>query len=132
MSSKARLKRARLDGIYIFASVFAAFGAFLLIGSYAFSKPAPTNVPGTYKLSKYAVSGTQNTYNLSLSNSRTYCFSGQSLPSALILNPSSSKPTSYALNVSVSEACFNPDKSYDSVDIQIFSSSAKGLTIKVK
>lgn len=131
MTKISRTKRLRFDGIYIFASVFAAIGAFWLVGSYAFSKPAMTNTPGTYQLSKYAVSGTQNTYNLSFSANRTYCFKGNTLPNAVIVGPASGNPQTYTLTMSGNSACFNPYKSYSSVDLQILPSSNQNLQLIV-
>lgn len=132
MNHAQKIRRARFDGIYIFASVFAALGAFWLIGSYAFSKPQPTTTTGLYNLSDYAVNGTSGVYEMSLAASKEYCFSGKSLPSAVIVNPSSVSPETYSLAISEKYSCFTPTVAHDSVRLELLPSEAKPSQLLIR
>lgn len=121
LSKKLKLKRRKLDGAYIFASVFAVIGGFALLGTYAAHNSPPIFSQGTYSLSKYKTSEV-NTYSFGIKKGMTYCFSSLSAANnaQIVVTNSRSVRDSFTLKqMTLDQACFMADKTYETASITL-------------
>ncbi len=132
--SKVKLRRARFDGAYIFASVFVAFGCLALLGSYADHKPLPTFSPGTYSLGTFATDRAGE-YSLGIQRGLRYCFSPYQVTSGAVISvlPSSGNQQTLSLAQTTTDtACFHSDSSYDRVNVRLPAITPPPTTLTVR
>lgn len=127
-----KLRRAKFDGAYIFATIFAGIGGLCLLGSYAASRPIDTYNLGNYQLSSYATTQ-PGVYKLGLNSKLNYCLSpmtsGYSTDIRLV---GVGMVESITLNTATDDTvCFRSVSSYDKVEVKIQPTPPSGATLRV-
>ena len=127
-----KIKRARFDGAYMFAAVFAAVGGLLLLGSYASSKPIETYNQGSYNLAKYATNQ-PDIFLLGLNSKYNYCFNGiESVDSTVVSIKNNQSFTPVELNTAKDKTvCFKPVANYDKAEVKIVPVPESTVNIRV-
>lgn len=132
MNKSMKVKRARFDGAYMFAAVFAAVGGLLLLGSYASSKPIETYLQGSYNLAKYATNQ-PDIFLLGLNSKYNYCFTGiESVDSTVVSINNNQSFTPVELNTAKDKTvCFKPIANYDKAEVKIVPVPESTVNIRV-
>lgn len=132
MNKSMKIKRARFDGAYMFAAVFAAVGGLLLLGSYASSKPIETYNQGSYNLAKYATNQ-PDIFLLGLNSKYNYCFNGiESVDSTVVSIKNNQSFTPVELNTAKDKTvCFKPVANYDKAEVKIVPVPESTVNIRV-
>jgi len=131
-SATRKLDKARFDGAYMFAAVFASIGGILLLGSYAASRPIDTFSQGNYSLANYATTQ-PGVYILGLSSKLNYCLSpmtsGFSTDIKLV---DVGMNESVTLNTATDDTvCFRSVSSYDKAELKIQPTPPSGAILRV-
>lgn len=115
-----KLKRAKFDGAYIFATVFASIGGIILLSTYAASRPVQTFNPGSYNLSSFETSRSGE-YKLGLNSKLTYCLSPvySSYSTDISLKYRDNTQPITLTDSTADDVCFRTDKNYDEVTVII-------------
>lgn len=128
--SSSKLKRAKFDGAYIFATVFASIGGLILLSSYASSKPINTYNLGSYNLTDY-VTSQPDVYQLGLNGKLNYCISplqDASTTSVSLVSGNTQQPL--ILNsVSGDTACFKTVVDHEKALVKIQPTPGASVTI---
>jgi len=130
-AKKLKLHRVRTDGAYIFAALFAMFGSYALLGSYADSKPLKSYEPGVYQLSDFKTKDA-GVYRLGLKMGQRYCLSPVTLTqtdqSVLIAGDKMGRSM---LMTADNAVCFITDANYSRVNVQLPHDALTATTLTV-
>lgn len=133
MNKSMKVKRARFDGAYMFAAVFAAVGGLLLLGSYASSKPIETYNQGNYNLAKYATNQ-PDIFLLGLNSKYNYCFDQIENTQSTVISIENDKESYVPVNLNISQdktVCFKPIANYDKAEVKIVPVPESTVNIRV-
>ena len=122
----------RIDGAYVFAALFAVFGSYTLLGSYADSKPVKTYEAGTYNLNEFVTKGA-HTYKLGLQKGLQYCLSQaistNTVSSVLVLDKTIER---LSLTPKAADStCFTPNKNYSKIDVKLPAFAVQPINLTV-
>ncbi|MEK7594156.1 MAG: hypothetical protein AAB436_00775 [Patescibacteria group bacterium] len=128
-SKKLRLKHRRIDGAYIFASVFAVFGGLALLGTYAYHAPPSTFSQGIYSLSKFGTTET-STFSFGIKQGMTYCLSPIDQKAQILVTAQDTR--SQSLTSVADQACFVAAQTYEKATIQVVNTQLLPTSLVVK
>ncbi|MEK7059274.1 MAG: hypothetical protein AAB971_00760 [Patescibacteria group bacterium] len=133
-NKKLNLKRRRFDAAYIFASVFAVFGGFALLGTYAAHNSPTTFSKGTYSLSQFATDE-PNVFSFGIKQGMTYCFTSLaagSNPQVTISNGEGVTQSFVLTQVTSEQACFAPNITHQKVKAKLPQSNPAPTSLTVQ
>jgi len=128
---KIARRRLRMDGMFLFVTLFAGVGGFALVGSYADHQPIETFNQGNYALSHYTTK-TSGSYLLGLNKQWSYCLNA-SAANATVMVVDSGAPKRFALVPSAEgESCFRTDADYSRATVVLPASLASATVLTVR